>query len=39
MLVCEVADAPDRGPKDDLDNSAVPSDTTYHDQAADPTSS
>ena len=39
MLVCEEADAPDRGPKDDLDNSAVPSDTTYHDQAADPTSS
>ena len=33
------ADAPDRGPKDDLDNSAVPSDTTDHYQAADPTSS
>ena len=39
MLVCEVADAPDHGPEDDLDNSAVPSDTTDHDQAADPTSS
>ena len=39
MLVCEVADAPDRGPKDYLDNSVVPSDTTDHDQTADPTSS
>ena len=39
MLVCEVADAPDRGPKDDLDNSDVPPNTTDHDQTADPTSS
>ena len=37
--LADIADAPDRGPKDDLDNSAVPPDTTDHDQAADPTSS
>ena len=37
--VADDADAPDRGPKDDLENSAVPPDTTDHDQAADPTSS
>ena len=39
MLVCEVADAPNRDHEDDLDNSAVPPDTTDHDQTADPTSS
>ena len=39
MLVCEVADAPDRDPKDDLADSDVPPDATGHDQAIDPTSS
>ena len=39
MLVCEIADAPDRDPEGDLADSAVPPDTTDHDQTADPTSS
>ena len=39
MLVCEVTNAPDRDHEDDLADSAVPSDATGHDQAADPTSS
>ena len=39
MLVCEIADAPDCDPEDDLNDSAVPPDATGHDQAADPTSS
>ena len=39
MLVCEIADAPDRDPEDDLADSAVPPDATGHDQAADPPSS
>ena len=39
MLVCEIADAPDRDPEDDLDNSDVPPNTTDHDQTANPTSS
>ena len=39
MLVCKIADAPDRDLEDDLADSAVPPDTTDHDQTADPTSS
>ena len=39
MLVCKIADAPDRYLEDDLADSAVPPDTTGHDQATDPTSS
>ena len=39
MLVCKIADAPDRDLEDDLADSAVPPDTTGHDQATDPTSS
>ena len=39
MLVCEVADAPDRDHEDDLADSAVPSDATGHDQAVYPPSS